>query len=1208
MKDPWQFTLMSEIKSILQGKSTSEGLSFFLGAGADISSGGILFSDLKRRCLSQQGIALPVHASPLMVDSAFDTYFCSLTEEERCVVLENLLRETRELHPSDGYRLLVLMAREKFISSVITTNFDNLMEQTESDMGISAFQIYSPGISVPALYLINHRPTKAIYLKMHGDVDGRCVTHLTNEELNNRNYQEEYKILLQHLLTHSTVIIAGYSGYDPKIADIFQQNLDKLHTVYWCNPSMPDPNAPLVKVLSNSQKLRYIRTGFDAFVEIIASEIFKERMIFHADSIFIWSLIRTKIKKLQDIYCESATLPPCEACIPRFSALNQYDQFLAQPEKNLFVLCGPQGAGKTVFASQLLRRNELDNLYVVPISAPGALVPDASSYLVENLGYVTANPISVLYQLAEWLHESKKDVVIVFDSIGSGQSSRERIAHYLSVIIELAYILRHIPSIKFLVSIKDEIWSSVAQDLDQNYLHAILWNNHRSLGQVSLFLDGFTHSELSAALQSSNYQLSADEIDKLPDEILSLLRIPFFFGLALQSCSTMGHSIFEIDGLLSAIDRFIAIYELPFGERKFLQNLATRMLDANSPILRVDERERKKTQGLSQILNLNKNYVSFRHPLFWEYFLVRSFRAKQLLENSAFVDFDWIGSTFLSEETVQPIQDSFVLFLSDRRESIDSVCDFFVRLLRKNQASSSRLLHVNKIIGLVMDNWAISRVDDLLQWVKYADPKSEGFNLISHRLVYCSTRMDDMNAYLLLDMLHIRCSNQIALECSVLINDRFSAGLMRTPEGEEREYFRKYGFILRSNSAFGSLVLLVWLMGRIGPDNLSPDHYFRLANCVKEQIKSVDISNFTKDNTTFLKESFIKNAYTIFFNANSNLEEKFYCFAAKSKTSPIIRSLLSGIDGMTLPQLYAIRSCVDHFDETIEFFVCNLLFVLSMLQNPNRALAELDMLYNSFGDDVNILELDFYLSALFMACYVADPQSREPYLARFEQVVKDYETLLFSTPAEGRLSSCRRFSDRFELEFEDGFNALTNYTYTAPSTNYINCENEKQSIDEYLTVYWKLLDTLEQTGNYEKILRILQAVSQMIVNWPREGFDALTKFTSIKHPLIHRGVVKVISQNYLRYPTITKSFLSRESDNFTPLDLLEIQGNASANIEYRTLEQLQWARMFYFLRTWIDPNIIEKVLAVFLNTDTLESALTKIIALAQGSDSGESIC
>lgn len=1206
MTDPWRLTLTSELKSIIQGRNPSKGLCFFLGAGADITSGGILFSALKKRCLLKQGISLPLQPSQLMIDYTFDAFFRSLNEEERCVVLEGILRETRGLHPSDGYRLLVLMAREKVISSVITTNFDNLMEKTESDMGISAFQVYSPGLSIPASYLIKQHQSKAIYLKMHGDVDGRCVTHLTNEELNNRNYQEEYQNLLQHLITNSTVIIAGYSGFDPQIAEIFKQSIGEIHTVYWCNPSLPDPNAPLVKVLNTANKIRYIQAGFDDFVETIASEIFKERMIFRADSIFIWSLIKTKIKKLQDMYYKHTALPTDGICVPRSVALQQYDLFLGQTEKNFFVLSGSQGMGKSVLISQLLWRNELDNLYVIPITVPGTLTPDASAYLVENLGYITANPMIVVYQMAEWLRENRRDVIFVFDSIGNTHSSKEHIANYLSTIIELAYILRHVSNIKFLVSLRDEIWTSVVQSLDQNYLHDILWISNYSYGLISLYLEGFTNKELSIALQC-HYHFSAKEVDELPYEIRSLLRIPFFFELALRSQTLLDSLTVGMGGLLPAIEQFLAMYEFSFGQKQFLQNIATKMLDINDANLPLKGIEQNALESLNQILNITSDTISFRHPLFWEYYLVRSFRIKQIIETTGFVDFSWITNTFLTKETDQTILKSFVLYLSDQEIEFDCVCDFFVKLVAQCSQNSFQLLQVNKIIGQVLENWATNRVKDLLQWVKYITPESASFKLIAQRLMYSTAHMSDMNAFLLLDVIRNRCSDPIMIECYVLINDRFSEGLKRVPEGNEYKYFEKYGFVLKTSTAICSLVQLVWLMGKIGLDNVPASKYERLAKCVSKQINSLDMTSISKEDATLFKEGFLRNAYMVFFNANNNLEEKFYCFAVKSKTAPIIRDLLEKGKGISLKKLYEIRSCVDHFDETIEFFVCNLLFIHSMLQNPIRALKELDALYDSFDDTVNALELDFYLSALFMSCYIADPKERSPYLIRFKQTIMDYETLLFSNPAEGRVSSCRRFSDQFDLEFEDGFNALTNYSYTAPSINYIDCNIEKQSVDEFLSEYWKLLETLEKTGNYEKILRLLQAISQMIVNWPEDGFNALKKFVAIKHPLIHRGMIKVLSQNYLRYPTITKRFLHSEHNNFDDNDLLKIQSATTANIEYRTLEQLQWARILFYLRTWITPDIVKDILSIFLTTDTLESALVRIISLVQDPNNDELI-
>lgn len=1204
MKKGNLLTLLSEIESIVHQKGGLKGLCFLLGAGADISSGGITFSDLKKRCLSKQGIVLPQNASQLTIDNEFNDYFRSLDEERRSEVLESILRETRNLHPSDGYKLIALMAREKILSSVITTNFDNLIEQTENDMGISAFQVYSPGVSIPTSYLITTRPSKTIYLKMHGDVDGKCVTHITNDEIKGKSYQEEYELLFQHLITNSTLVVIGYSGFDYKIAEIFQQNIKTIRSIYWCNPSLPNSDAPLVQILQKENKIEYIQIGFEDIIEKIAGEIFKDRMIFHADSIFIWSLFKAKINNLQEVFKEKYNMLPENFCTPRFTALRQYDAFLKQDDKKLFVLIGEQGIGKSVFISQIFKRNEKNDLYIIPITAPGTLLPEASEYLVENLGYLTSNPIAVIYQMAEWLRENEKNVIFVFDSIGNESSNNERIADYLNKIIELSFILHHIPNIRFLVSLRNEVWEEVVPSLDQIYLRDVLWTNNHSLRFVSLYLEGFTDEELDAAFRTEQLYQTGNNVKNIPTDILNMLRIPYFFGLALKEQAFRDSTIISSEGLLFAIEQYITKQGLTIGQKGFLQNLAEKMLETNDCNLANTDYEKENIKHLNHIINVTPNSISFCHPLFFEFYVIRLLQSKDVLNISQYLDFNWLSTTFLSENTKPPITEAFVLYLSDKSAKIDCVCHFLEKIAKQSMPKTFESMMISKLIGQVLENWAVYRTDEIIQWVEFVDYKSEIFKFFSRRLVYSTAYMDDKNAYKMLSLLRNCTKNPIQLECWVMINDRFSTSL-RNIGTEERGIFEDFGNVLKSDSTTTSLVQLIWLMGKIGPDNTNLSNYERIASLVKKQIRSFDISIISKDEAEKFKQSFIQNAYMIFFNANQNLEEKFYCFSAKSKTTSIINALMQKKGGMSFNDLQVIRSCVDHFDDTIDFFVCNLLFVLSMLQNPDRCLENFDKLYNNFGEKVNVLELDFYLSALFMSCYISNPQNREPYLVRFKRTISDYETLLFSSPSEGRISSRQRFSDQFDLEFEDGFNALTNYTYIAPSVNYRDGYEEKQDVNAFLCEYWRLMDTLELTGNYKNILRLLHAISQMIVNWPNEGFDALKKFTQIKHPLIHRGIIKVLSQNYLRYPTITKQFLYSESSNFDFRDFLEIQANAAANIEYRTLEQLQWARILYFLRTYINKNIIEDILSVFLTVDTLETALIKIISLVQSSDNDE---
>ena len=1203
MLKTWRLTLFAELKAIMQGNSNSEGLCFFLGAGADIASGGVQFSELKKRCLQMQGIKLPRDPSLLSIDDAFDAYFSRLSETDRSAVLDWLLRETRALLPSDGYKLLVLLAREKCVSAVVTTNFDNLLESTTSEMGIDAFQIFAPGISIPPTFLLNRRAQKAIYLKMHGDVDGQYVTHITGNEIQNRVYAQEYSQLLQHLLTRNTVVVAGYSGHDEQIAGIFASCLDHIQTVYWCNPTVPDPTAPLVKLLCGRGKLQYIPSNFDNFTEEIASEVFNDRMIFHADSIFIWSLIKTKITKLQTVYLDRLAPFSVDDLTDRKLVLEQYDQFLAQSCHNMFVLSGKQGVGKSSFIAKTLYRNESDNIHLIPITAPGSLSPDACAYLVENLGYITANPVAVLYQMAEWLRESRKCLVFIFDAIGNSYSGKEQTAQYLSGIIELAYILRHVANVKFMLSVREEVWENELPLLDQNYLHSILWRSPDTYKTSSFCLDIFTDTELMDVIRRKQQNFDEEQLLALPEEIRNILREPFFCGLSLQT-NSLGLIISTGPiGLIPMIKSFLDVQNLTFKDKQSLQKIAEEMLLRNSAYISSVRQEELGTVISSQFLDLADEQISFRHPLFGEYFLIRRYQLQHLNTCLIQSELDRIVDLFLKKETKSFIYESLMLYLSSPEESIDVVCEFLMTLLNHVKADRETMLRVNQLTAQVAENWVINRTSELLEWIDYVNPQSDVFVFLSKRLIYASAYLREEEAYQLLYRLRRKCPNSIALECYVIINERFSNGLKQTGGGHEKDYFQKFGGYIKTGNPMNDLVQLVWIMGKVGPDNINPAKYDRIAKCIKEQM-TANAGALSKECRIELKDSFLRNAYMIFFNANNNLEEKYYCFSQKSKTAPIIKTILYTNDGISADQLGDIRTCVDHFDETIEFFVCNLLFIVSMLQDPQRAQSELDALYASFREDVNVLELDFFLSALFMSCYVLNPRDRTPYLMRFERTVTDYETLLFLSAADGRASSCRRFSNRFDLEFEDGFNALTNYTYTAPIANYIG--GQKQSVDIYLQKYWELLCTLQETGNYETILRLLHAISQMIANWPKEGFEALGKFVAIQHPIVRRGLIRVLSQNYLRHPHITKHFLKEQNGYFTSQELLEIYGNTNINIEYHTLEQLQWARIFYFVRVWLNPHGLEKLLSVFLYTDTLETAIAEIISLLSCPDNGES--
>lgn len=381
-------------------------------------------------------------------------------------------------------------------------------------------------------------------------------------------------------------------------------------------------------------------------------------------------------------------------------------------------------------------------------------------------------------------------------------------------------------------------------------------------------------------------------------------------------------------------------------------------------------------------------------------------------------------------------------------------------------------------------------------------------------------------------------------------------------------------------------------MGRVGKDNTSGEIYQSVANLIQNKIKSLKYE-LNESTINEIKNAFLKNAYFIFFNANNNLEEKYNLYTHKSKMITILNHIIDKKD-LTSSDLFTIRALVDHFDESIEFFICNMVFVYMAVYDPNYALNNLNKLYNTFNADTSVLELDFYSSALFLSSYITNPLDRQSYLKYYDKLVSDFELKMFVSPSLSRESSCQKFEEKFEIEFEDGFNILTDYTYTAPMDKYVKNSNEI-SVESYLFTFWKLLETLEQNGMYDEIIHIIKAINQMSVNWPEEAFEALGRFNKYNHPIIRKAIIRTIRENYLRYPDITLQFLNKTGRAFSEDEMLQIFSATNSQIENRTLEQLQWARILYFIFNYINPHIMDDLIKIFTSSDTLFEVFQKMI-------------
>ena len=1169
---------VSELNTI--EKDNCIGPCLFLGAGADVSSGGVLFSDLKKSIVSNsRQNKIYEQESVALIDKDFNEMMETLDDESRCKIIEYFIKNSQEWLPSDGYKLLVLLAKEKCISSVITTNFANLLEKTQEQLGIEAFQIFSPATAIPAQYFINRKAAKAVYLKMHGDLNGKLITHLTNTEIQNKPYQTEFIKLFEHLICNEVLVFLGYSGWDTKIAEAFERNIASIKTVYWCNIAEPDEKAPLIKLFrKNDINIKFVNYNFDKTLQTMATELFKDRLLFHVDSIFIWAMVKFKIARLQTEFIKN--IQPETVALTTVNRTKQdlLDDFIIDKNRNLCIITGNSGVGKSLLLAKFCESYQNDGqVFPIPLNSMVTYSNNLLDYIVKKLGYVAKDPFTVLYQFSSWANEQHKDFIFIIDNLGNKIGTVKELAILLNNLIELAYVVRTFHRVKFIITLRTNLWNNVYQFLDSNYLQSIIWNDGNDNVNASVRLGSFDDYELEQAKKNI---FSLTNQQALSNDIMQLIKEPSLYGLiqknayVLKDISNLNiYKVFEQTFFNGASKRVLEKLAYSFFYR-YIKTVPQKELSLESI------EYMKNCEQLKNILSIEEEEISFKNDLVFEYSLASYLNSKKYID--IFLrDYKNFEQEYLTNQIPLTIYNGIVRYCG-------IICDDFGKVIK--------LLYLLKTQKLCPSQVAIKFLNDVFKFMalynaeQYSknicrfDTNCDEYQELQLFIIHSTGFLKDVYAYSVLDFLK-KNSSSASIECIVLLNDRFSHGLRSLKAKKDIEsYFLNYvSIVTGGDNKVVSLFLLLFIMGRIGRDNIIKENYEFISQLVVKEIKNIPVHS-SKVEIQETKCLFLKHAYLIFFNASDDLEENYYHYSQKTKMMPIWGQVKEHRD-LTEDQISTICLLTNHFD-AIEFFVCNIIFIYMATYSLEYALKNLDALYNNFNDNTTVLELDFYLSAVFLSCYVVDPLNRQPYLDRFKKVINDFETKLFISPSSARLSSARKFADKFELEFEDGFNLLTNYTYTAPMCNYIK-DKSKETADGYLSLLWELVNTLEKNGMYNDMVRIIQTIHQMTVNWPIEGLNALNKFSNYKHPILRKAIIRTIGENYLRYPTITEKFLEQTGEAFSDDELLQIYATTDSQIENRTLEQLVWARVIYYIKEYLYPQILDDVIKIFEEADTL---------------------
>ncbi|MBX0305365.1 SIR2 family protein [Haloarcula salinisoli] len=156
------------------------------------------------------------------------------SKEDRQSILQPYFEPTEEEReegiktPSEAHRSIAWLVDEGYINIIITTNFDQLLEQALRERGVNPVVITNATSAAGAEPLAQQ---DAVILKIHGDYMETNIKNI-NSEL--QSYDEEIESRLNRAFSDYGLIVCGWSAeWDPALREALLECESRRYSTYW---------------------------------------------------------------------------------------------------------------------------------------------------------------------------------------------------------------------------------------------------------------------------------------------------------------------------------------------------------------------------------------------------------------------------------------------------------------------------------------------------------------------------------------------------------------------------------------------------------------------------------------------------------------------------------------------------------------------------------------------------------------------------------------------------------------------------------------------------------------------------------------------------------------------------------------------------------------------------------------------------------------
>lgn len=1202
---------------------------FFLGAGADISSGGMTFSGFKRAAVEKYlGDNLFDITLSNDIDARFEELFRATAIEDRALLIETLFRGMEGICPSDSYKLLILLTEVGGVDSVVTTNFDLMLEQAQSDLGRDLFQIYAPGLARP--YQIpssRFEPPKKPYLKLHGDLGSRIVTVLTSSEIDCPDYDSSMLDLLKSILQTHDIVMVGYSGFDYALADIIANGLNGTENrIFWCNPYPPSLESPLYCRVAHCTK--FINIDFDKLMVSISRPVLEKPSLTVIEPTYVNCLFDWRIDYCNREYINSYGRKGGKNVVDLFArrrAIEDNIGLFLKGSQPLAIISGPSGFGKTTIGIRLAKKFSDDNVTRVMLIRSKTLgnSGDIEQYICEQLGGHGSHAPTSIFKLEHWLSENQLRLVLFVDGINEYSPDLISCVQFFRNILRLCYFLPDVCSaLRIVATIRQETWNQMLPYLDNAQLLKTVWRESDSLHTFNTIPCGvFSDEELKDALirhsaGGGNYIVD----QRMSTSFANQLKDPYLFGLVAEVVHDGMPSIPRVTVYQRAFEMKLNNCGIKIDKatiRDILASIAVKCLESKLERFREIDVLPASMRGeviramkdVNIFVDASDGFLHFAHDRTFEYFLAVAFGANMRVTLETVEDLFQFLSQFKKQNIAIAAARLYFQLSSKTRFPVIASALKLLDVSESQYTASGREMLFNfarEVLGEMAEQEDIVILKYLRDAIEAARVGVIG-NHHTRTVVQATANLSTKIAIELLTRVAAPQSSQAQVEAAIYATDKLVIQCLENDRNkisllEDFPYSRFFGDV--SINPWQRIGRLLGFSSQLGPDNTHPDEYCEVLQLLMTALDGLMLEcPWSNLDVESLCKYIMENCDRLLFNSSASGINNFFENPSRYQFDEVLSRLSMGLT-LTDEDVCVFEPYFRSIYFDVEYQLSHMMFLLSSINNLDETLSLVEKRFRTFSNKTSAIEVDFFQATLMYFSVLHNMEFDELRFGQWQEaILRDWPNVLLFNPGRER-GERRGFSDPFDCIFEDGFGVIYTYGMLLPSIKRKRvfykqyCEETDIEKTSQLPLYSNYLEFFLSRSQIEEALQILQALSCVIVLWPVAGLHALKNVIGHSEPRIRRATIRILSEAFARHPRETLDFIKNSGVTINEDDLIEIKIRHDSKIGRRQISEVAFARIGHFLMN--RPNAKMKLIAslqLLINEKSLRAAIGKILQI-----------